>query len=30
MHACSKIRELMAKDDRFRKQLQDLTNLLTR
>lgn len=30
MHACSKIRELLARDDRFRKQLQDLTNLLTR
>ncbi|MFQ5802474.1 MAG: chromosomal replication initiator protein DnaA [Candidatus Methylomirabilales bacterium] len=30
IHACSKIRELMARDDRFRKQLQDLTNLLSR
>jgi len=30
MHACSKIRELLARDDRFRKQLQGLTNLLTR
>lgn len=29
IHACAKIRELMAKDDRFRKQLHDLTNLLT-
>ncbi len=30
MHACSKIRDLLARDERFRKQLQDLTNLLTR
>ena len=29
IHACSKIRELMAKDDKFRRQLHDLTNLLT-
>jgi chromosomal replication initiator protein len=30
IHACSKIRELMARDDKFRRQLHDLTNLLTR
>jgi chromosomal replication initiator protein len=29
IHACAKIRELMARDERFRKQLHDLTNLLT-
>ncbi len=29
IHACAKIRELMAKDEKFRKQLQDLNNLLT-
>jgi chromosomal replication initiator protein len=29
IHACAKIRELMAKDDKFRRQLHDLTNLLT-
>lgn len=29
IHACAKVRELMAKDDKFRKQLNDLTNLLT-
>ena len=29
IHACTKIRELMARDEKFRKQLHDLTNLLT-
>jgi len=29
IHACSKIRELIAKDEKFRKQLHDLTNRLT-
>ena len=29
IHACAKVRELMAKDEKFRKQLHDLTNRLT-
>ncbi|MGH7430742.1 MAG: chromosomal replication initiator protein DnaA [Candidatus Methylomirabilales bacterium] len=29
IHACAKIRELIAKDEKFRKQLHDLTNRLT-
>lgn len=29
IHACAKVRELMARDDKFRRQLHDLTNLLT-
>jgi chromosomal replication initiator protein len=29
IHACGKVRELMAKDEKFRKQLHDLTNRLT-
>jgi chromosomal replication initiator protein len=29
IHSCTKIRELMARDEKFRKQLHDLTNLLT-
>jgi chromosomal replication initiator protein len=29
IHACAKIRDLMARDDTFRKQLHALTNLLT-
>ncbi len=29
IHACSKIRELIAKDEKFRKQMHDLTNRLT-
>ena len=29
IHACAKIRELIAKDEQFRKQLHDLTNRLT-
>jgi chromosomal replication initiator protein len=29
IHACTKIRELIARDEKFRKQLHDLTNLLT-
>ena len=29
IHACGKIRELIAKDEKFRKQLHDLTNRLT-
>jgi chromosomal replication initiator protein len=29
IHACTKIRELMARDEKFRKQLHDLTNRLT-
>jgi chromosomal replication initiator protein len=29
IHACAKVRELMAKDEKFRKQLHDLANRLT-
>lgn len=29
IHACAKVREQMARDDKFRKQVHDLTNLLT-
>ncbi len=29
IHACAKVRELIAKDEKFRKQLHDLTNRLT-
>ena len=29
IHACAKVRELMAKDEKFRKQLNDLTSRLT-
>jgi len=29
IHACAKIRELIVKDEKFRKQLHDLTNRLT-
>ncbi|MFQ5882078.1 MAG: chromosomal replication initiator protein DnaA [Candidatus Methylomirabilales bacterium] len=29
IHACAKVRELMARDDKFRKQLNELTHLLT-
>jgi chromosomal replication initiator protein len=29
IHACGKIRELIAKDEKFRKQVHDLTNRLT-
>jgi len=29
IHACAKVRELIAKDEQFRKQLHDLTNRLT-
>jgi len=29
IHACTKVRELMAKDEKFRKQLNELTSRLT-